>query len=576
MVHVATGMERLDDDRMDLVLYLVDEDWQQEFSLEFLTERVRRNLTKEQLKSLRIRAVKIVLAGALILTIPLSQALARGPRYAMSYVYFGSMADQMEVITLAQDTLAVVSPSYFDIQPDGSLKINPISGSFVKTMHGKGLRVVPFLSNHWDRGAGIQALENREKLAQQIADAVEQYDLDGVNVDIENVTQSQRDQYTDFVRRLRSKLPKEKEVSVAVAANPWGWTTGWQGSYDYAALGKIADHLFIMSYDEHYQGGEAGPVASIGFVEDSVKYALQHVPASKIVLGIPFFGRIWSADGSVKGMGVSNKQAEQIVKDYRANVTYDPTARSPKATFSLGKNDKLVINGKAMKPGIYTLWYENADSIKEKLSLVDKYNLKGAGNWSAGQESRDVWEYYDLWLNGKYFEDIYHHFAKDDIIRVVKNGYMKGISNSRFGPAKSLTRAEAATVAVRVLELDTQNGNTTFRDVKGHWAERNIAAAARAGIIRGYSDNSFRPDQHVTREEIASILSRMIRMEYYEPDGAVFSDVEEDRWSYHEITSLASAGILNGYGDGTFRPEQALTRGELAVLLERAVKDKLE
>lgn len=79
--------------------------------------------------------------------------------------------------------------------------------------------------------------------------------LDGVNVDIENVTEKQRTQYTELVRRLRESLPSDKEVSVAVAANPSGWNTGWHGSYDYAELGKYADHLFIMAYDEHYQGG---------------------------------------------------------------------------------------------------------------------------------------------------------------------------------------------------------------------------------------------------------------------------------------------------------------------------------
>ena len=81
-------------------------------------------------------------------------------------------------------------------------------------------------------------MKNPEKLADQIVQAIHQYDLDGVNVDIENVTSTYRDAYTQLVRSLREKLPEEKEVSVAVAAKPNGWTTGWHGSYDYAALGK--------------------------------------------------------------------------------------------------------------------------------------------------------------------------------------------------------------------------------------------------------------------------------------------------------------------------------------------------
>ena len=83
---------------------------------------------------------------------------------------------------------------------------------------------------------------------------MEEYDLDGINVDIENVTHEQRDAYTQLVRLLREKIPAHKEVSVAVAANPNDWQTGWHGSYDYAALAEVADHLFLMTYDEHYEG----------------------------------------------------------------------------------------------------------------------------------------------------------------------------------------------------------------------------------------------------------------------------------------------------------------------------------
>ena len=75
-----------------------------------------------------------------------------------------------------------------------------------------------------------------------------------------------------------------------------------------------------------------------------------------------------------------------------------------------------------------------SDSIKAKLALVNRYGLKGAGNWSAGQETTDVWDYYELWLNGTYFSDISNHFAKDEIIRLSGEGVLKGVSDSQFGP----------------------------------------------------------------------------------------------------------------------------------------------
>ena len=84
----------------------------------------------------------------------------------------------------------------------------------------------------------------------------------------------------------------------------------------------------------------------------------------------------------------------------------------------------------------------------------------------------------------------------------------------------------------------------------------------------GYPDGSFQPERVMSREEMASLLFRMIQTDV-QGAGPVFSDVLEGRWSYQEITALAQAGILNGYEDDTFRPERALTRGEMAALLAR-------
>lgn len=552
----------------DLVLYF---DNLNQFDTEFARELTGPG--RKYPDNIRIRMVKFVAAGALALTIPFSQITAKGPRYAMSYLYFGSLSDQMEYISLAQDTLAVVSPSYFDITESGALQVNTIHAQFVQTMHEKGMKVVPFLSNHWDRQAGVAALNRAEQLAEQIAQAVEKHNLDGVNVDIENVTQEQRAQYTRLVQLLRQKIPAHKEVSVAVAANPNGWQTGWQGSYDYKALGETADHLFIMSYDEHYQGGPSGPVASLDFVERSVQYALQYVPADKIVLGIPFFGRIWAEDGSVTGYGVSNSRVEAWINQYEHTKTYDRTARSPKLEMVIHPWDnKPTVGGKELAAGNYTIWYEDSDSIKEKLALVDKYQLKGAGNWSAGQETRDVWEYYDLWLNGKYFSDIYQHFAKDDIVYSAKQGIMKGVTNTLFDPEGTLTRAQAAAVAMRMLpQLETEGRTTvSFSDISGHWAQQEIEQAVVVGLLQGYPDGTFRPEEHMSREEMAVLLARMIQMDTSGSQGPAFSDVAEDRWSYAEITALAGAGILQGY-EGAFQPQRGLTRGEMAALVHRVI-----
>ena len=357
-------------------------------------------------KKVRIKSVKVFVSGVLIGSMALSSAFsvfAASDRYVMGYLYGGSDIQQIEYVNQANGILDVVSPSYFDIQSDGSLKLNKPSSALIENMHDRGIKVVPFLSNHWDRTAGINALRDVETLSSQIAEYVEMYQLDGVNVDIENVTHQQRDQYTELVRLLREKLPDHKEVSVAVAANPNNWQTGWHGSYDYQALAQYADHLLIMTYDEHYEGGISGPVASIGFVENSIRYALEKTSADKIVLGIPFFGRVWSlSDDRIVGKGISNKTIQKILMDCDAVVTYDESAQSVKAEFEITESSgKYTAGGTVLTPGRYVVWYEDDRSYEAKLDLVQKYNLKGAGSWALGQENPDIWERYEDWMDGE-------------------------------------------------------------------------------------------------------------------------------------------------------------------------------
>ncbi len=546
-----------DENTFDLVIrvFYGSHDSLAEFSSEFLNGH-------------KIRMVKLILGTTLAISIPFSTIANAEDRYSMTYLSYGNYQTQLEYVALSKNSFSVISPSYLNIASDGNLSLEEISQSYVKAMHDKQVKIVPFLSNHWDKQSGNNALDRVESLAEEVANAVLKNNLDGVNVDIENVSHQYRDKYTTLVKLLRQKLPEDKEVSVAVAANPYGWTSGWHGSYDYKELAKYADHLFIMAYDEHFNGGEAGPVASISFVEQSIQYALKYVPNEKLVLGVPFFGRIWSEDGKIKGVGMTNKQIDAAVKKTGGAVSVVSEFKSVKATIKVTEAHSIVVNGQKLQPGNYTIWYDNSDTLKYKLSLVDKYGLKGAGSWSIGQETSDVWDYYSLWLNGKYFSDTFSHFAKDDVIAASKQGWMEGIEKHRFMPDDGLTRAQAAVILCRYLNLSGNMNQATFPDIHGHWAEREINLAVSYGFMNGYPDGTFLPNRAVTREEIAVILQRILQYEY--GDGirkASFSDVSEERWSYREITALIDSGILSGYPDGTFRPEQFLSRGEMAHLL---------
>ncbi|MEF3306619.1 glycosyl hydrolase family 18 protein, partial [Paenibacillus sp. GYB003] len=381
-------------------------------------------------------------------------ATAEASRFQMSYLYAGQTSEYVQFVDRTDGAVQVVSPSYFDLGSDGSLKLtDKLDTGFIADMHERGVKVVPFVSNHWDRPAGEAALANRDELAAQIAEAVGRYGLDGAHVDIENVTESSRDDLTDFVKKLRQLLPADKEVSVAVAANPTGATKGWLGSYDYAELAKYSEYLMVMAYDETSVGDpEPGPVASLDFVERSIQYALKLAPADRIVLGLPFYGRYWNAEGTINGDGIAGRTVVDLVSRYKGDTVYDANEASAVSTFTVGADGTLPVAGfRTLAPGTYVVWHENEQSMKRKLELVAKYGLKGTGSWSLGQEDGDTWSYMTLWVNGAFFDDAEGHWAQNEIVYAAANGWMTGTAAGRFGPDAALTRAQVAAILTRAL-----------------------------------------------------------------------------------------------------------------------------
>ena len=563
-------------------------DLESEFSAEFflplrvqLKELLAKALTviKKDQGIINVNTVKIFVKGSLVLIIPIYILINTSPlsatedKLSMTYLYLGTESQQMDYIARTEKSLDTISPDYFSLNTEGHLVLNDISANFIAYAHGQGLKVTPCLTNGWDRAKGQTALVNMEQLARDLSETIINYNLDGINVDLENLTQNERDSYTAFIKLLNDSLPQNKEITVAVAPNPGNWTTGWQASYDYSALAKYADYLVVMAYDEHYGGSSAGPVASIGFVENSLKYALTKTTPEKIVLGLPFYGRIWSTDSSnISGRGLTLTTIRAIIDNYDAQAGYSKEYGSAYARFSVTASDPVIsFSGTTLKPGHYIIWYENSDSLKEKLALVQKYDIKGAGSWSLGEETADVWDYYSLWLNGKYFADIENSFAKDAIIKAATAGLMTGVSQNEFGPMQAITRAQAAAIFCRALNLSPSQDLHPFSDISGHWAEAEIKTAYEAGLVFGYEDGTFRPNDKLTREEVAVLLARIVNLSSLENDSTdiTFSDIAKDRWSYEEISALANANILRGYENGIFAPARVLSREEMAALLER-------
>ncbi|MFC3803903.1 Ig-like domain-containing protein [Cohnella sp. GCM10012308] len=147
--------------------------------------------------------------------------------------------------------------------------------------------------------------------------------------------------------------------------------------------------------------------------------------------------------------------------------------------------------------------------------------------------------------------------------------YMTGYADGTFGPGKSITRAEAATIIARTFKQTAAGAATAYTDVAAdHWAADAIGQVSQSGIMKGYADGSFKPNQTITRAEMATMLARLITG--VAGNAASFSDIA-GHWAQAAIESTAKAGIVTGYEDGTFRPSQTLTRAEAVTIINRAL-----
>lgn len=151
--------------------------------------------------------------------------------------------------------------------------------------------------------------------------------------------------------------------------------------------------------------------------------------------------------------------------------------------------------------------------------------------------------------------------------------YINGYPDGNVHPEANITRAEVATIFYRLLNDETRNAyeltHANFTDVKsGSWYETAVATLTNLGIIKGYSDGSFHPNANITRAEFATIAARFDKLE---AGGKSFSDVSSSHWAYQMICSASAKGWINGYSDGTFRPEKAITRAETMTLVNRVL-----
>ena len=282
----------------------------------------------------------------------------------------------------------VVSPTFFSLQKLGRgnivANVGQAGEDYIKWAHNNGYKVWALLTNDGMKETTSEILNDyklREQLINNIITIVMTYDLDGINLDFENMYETDKNMYSSLVIELAPRLKElGKVLSVDVTA-PDG-SPEWSLCYNRNLIGEVADYIVFMGYDQNgISSPKEGTTAGCDWVEANIKKFLgqEEVDANKIILGTPFYTRVWSEENGKINSKVIDMDDIYSSLPEGTKIEWDDSLKQNYAEYQKG--------GKT-----YKIWIEDSESLRYKLELVNTYNLAGAAYWEKDRETDDVWD----------------------------------------------------------------------------------------------------------------------------------------------------------------------------------------
>ena len=221
------------------------------------------------------------------------------------------------------------------------------------------------------------------------------------------------------------------------------------------------------------------------------------------------------------------------------------------------------------------------DPVTQTLSFIPSLiNTRPDGTKEATLFSPHNSLYLVIETDGKTFADIQGHWAQADIETLASKFIIYGVSDTEFAPGDDITRAEFTALLARSLGLAAmqKQADSRFADVDGNaWYAQVVEVAAKVGLVQGMDADHFAPNEKITREQLAVMVSGAMKLA-----GAPANAVDEDDvlgkftdhdqiagWAKQAVAQVTAAGLIHGYPDHTFAPQQIVTRAEAAAILKR-------
>ena len=283
--------------------------------------------------------------------------------------------------------LNVISPTWFGVADSEGEVTSLASKDYVTKLKAINVDVWPLISDFnkdVDYNRLFMSTTTRGNLIKNIIYFIEEYNLDGINIDFEHIKSSYAEGYIEFLRELSIEMRSRKKVLSVDNYIP----LEFNAFYNIKEQGIVSDYLCVMAYDEHYSGSpKAGSVSSLSWVKNSIENTVRSAPMKKLIVGLPFYTRLWreAHTGKLTSRALSMDGGLNLVSSNKAKKEWDKEKGQYYAEWKDGK-DRMRI------------WLEEEKSLEAKLKLVEKDKVAGIAFWKLGLERKEAWNSVTDWL----------------------------------------------------------------------------------------------------------------------------------------------------------------------------------
>lgn len=300
----------------------------------------------------------------------------------------------IDQVLSSAEGINVIAPTWYYLKNNNGGIASLASDSYVTYCHNHNVEVWALVSNlekSVDTAKILNVTSKRDRLVNHLVAQAIAHNLDGINVDFESLGNETGYGFIEFIRELSVKCTANGIVLSVDNYPPSSYTD----LYYRDEQAEYADYAVVMAYDEHYSGSDAGPVASISYVKSSVEDTLENVPADQLILGIPFYTRLWRIEDRGSGLDETTSvslgmaDAQKRIKNAGVTAVWQDSNGCYYAKWSQDNNVTFEI------------WLENNRSIKEKLEVMKSHRLAGCAFWKLGYEKKKIWKTVEQYTNAE-------------------------------------------------------------------------------------------------------------------------------------------------------------------------------